>query len=124
MNPGLGAGQVNVFTAAVQWLDSTLLGTVATAVAVIAVASVGFLLMSGRIDLRRGAQVILGCFILFGASSIAAGIMRAAAPDDSVPAIEPPPPPPPVVVPPTSPKRPVRAVPYDPYAGAALPSRP
>lgn len=64
---------------AVGWLQSTLLGTVATVVAVIAVASVGFLMLTGRINWRHGATVILGCFILFGAASIVAGIQTAAA---------------------------------------------
>jgi type IV secretion system protein VirB2 len=67
-----------VIVAAVSWLQGTLLGTVATVVAVIAVASVGFLMLTGRIDWRRGAVVILGCFILFGAASIVAGIQSAA----------------------------------------------
>jgi type IV secretion system protein VirB2 len=64
---------------AVNWLQGTLLGTVATVVAVIAVASVGFLMLTGRINWRHGATVILGCFILFGAASIVAGIRAAAA---------------------------------------------
>jgi type IV secretion system protein VirB2 len=64
---------------AVQWLQGTLLGTVATVVAVIAVASVGFMLLTGRMNWRYGAVVILGCFILFGAASIVGGIQQAAA---------------------------------------------
>ena len=62
---------------AVRWLQGTLLGTVATVVAIIAVASVGFLMLTGRINWRYGATVILGCFILFGAASIVAGIQSA-----------------------------------------------
>lgn len=64
---------------AVQWLQGTLLGTVATVVAVIAVASVGFLMLTGRMNWRYGVTVILGCFILFGATSIVAGIQSTAA---------------------------------------------
>ena len=67
-----------VIVAAVRWLQGTLLGTVATVVAVIAVASVGFLMLTGRINWRYGAVVILGCFILFGAASIVAGIQSTA----------------------------------------------
>lgn len=63
---------------AVRWLQGTLLGTVATVVAVIAVASVGFLMLTGRMNWRYGATVILGCFILFGAASIVAGIQSTA----------------------------------------------
>jgi type IV secretion system protein VirB2 len=60
------------------WLQGTLLGTVATTVAVIAVAVVGFMMLTGRINWRHGAVVILGCFVLFGAASIVAGIRSAA----------------------------------------------
>jgi type IV secretion system protein VirB2 len=112
----------NAFAAAVQWLESTILGTVATAIAVIAVASVGFLLLSGRVDVRRAAQVIFGCFILFGASSIAAGIMRAVNADGSPAEIQAAPLPPPIY-PPAAPQTRPAAAAYDPYAGAALPSR-
>lgn len=66
-----------VLVSAVTWMQDTLLGTVATTVAVIAVAMVGFMMLTGRIDWRRGAIVILGCFILFGAASIVAGIQAA-----------------------------------------------
>lgn len=67
-----------VIVNALQWMQGTLLGTVATVVAVIAIASVGFLMLTGRINWRHGAVVILGCFILFGAASIVAGIQSAA----------------------------------------------
>jgi type IV secretion system protein VirB2 len=63
---------------AVNWLQGTLLGTVATVAAVIAVAAVGFMMLTGRINWRHGAVVILGCFILFGAATIVAGIRSAA----------------------------------------------
>ncbi|MGI8931802.1 MAG: TrbC/VirB2 family protein, partial [Sphingomicrobium sp.] len=42
------AGSVPI-VGAVNWLQGTLLGNVATAVAVIAVAAVGFLMLTGRI---------------------------------------------------------------------------
>lgn len=70
-----GSGAV---VSAIRWLEGTLLGTVATVVAVIAVASVGFLMLTGRINWRYGATVILGCFILFGAASIVGGIQSTA----------------------------------------------
>lgn len=66
-----------VIIGALNWLQGTLLGTVATVAAVIAIASVGFMMLTGRIDWRRGAIVILGCFVLFGAASIVAGIRSA-----------------------------------------------
>lgn len=63
-----------VLISAVSWLQGTLLGTIATVAAVIAVATVGFMMLTGRINWRYGVTVILGCFILFGATSIVAGI--------------------------------------------------
>lgn len=63
---------------AVSWLQDTLLGTVATTIAVIAVAFVGMMMLTGRMNWRHGAVVILGCFILFGAASIVAGIQASA----------------------------------------------
>lgn len=67
-----------VLVAAVRWFQGTLLGTVATVVAIIAVASVGFLMLTGRINWRYGITVIFGCFILFGAAGIVAGIQTTA----------------------------------------------
>jgi hypothetical protein len=114
---------------AVQWLQGTLLGTVATTVAVISVAAVGAMMLSGRVDLRRGGSVILGCFVLLGASSIAGGI-QSVSQGGSGPVVVPPvawqPPPPQgpapwLVAPPQwqQPPQPAR----DPFAGAAVPSR-
>jgi type IV secretion system protein VirB2 len=68
-----------VLVSAVDWLQGTLLGTVATVAAVTAVAAVGFMMLTGRINWRYGVTVVLGCFILFGATSIVAGIHSTAA---------------------------------------------
>lgn len=70
-----GSGPV---LAALQWVQGTLLGNVATAVAVIAVAMVGFMMLTGRLNWRFGATVVLGCFILFGSAAIVSGIRGAA----------------------------------------------
>jgi type IV secretory pathway VirB2 component (pilin) len=70
-----GSGPI---VAALGWLQGTLLGNVATAVAVIAVAMVGFMMLTGRMNWRFGATVIVGCFILFGASAIVSGIQSTA----------------------------------------------
>lgn len=60
------------------WMRDTMLGTVATTVAVMAVAAVGFMMLTGRVNWRFGATVIIGVFIIFGAASIVAGIQGAA----------------------------------------------
>ncbi|MBB6124892.1 TrbC/VirB2 family protein [Sphingobium subterraneum] len=69
-----GSGPI---VAALAWLQGTLLGNVATAVAVMAVAAVGFMMLTGRLNWRFGATVIIGCFILFGAGAIVSGIQSA-----------------------------------------------
>ncbi|HQV02224.1 MULTISPECIES: TrbC/VirB2 family protein [unclassified Novosphingobium] len=102
--------------AAVQWVADLLLGPFSTAIAVIAVAGLGLSLLGGRLPARRGVMIVLGCFILFGAPSIARELMGLAgrdggpyaAPDQSPAA----PIPPPAPLPPQP----------DPYAGAAMPN--
>lgn len=71
-----GSGAIS---GALGWLQGTLMGTVATVAAVIAVAAVGFMTLTGRMNWRHAATVVLGCFILFGASAIVAGIRQTAA---------------------------------------------
>ena len=70
-----GSGPI---VAALTWLQGTLLGNVATAVAVIAVAMVGFMMLTGRMNWRFGATVVIGCFILFGSAAIVSGIQSTA----------------------------------------------
>src|SRR3954470_16877481 len=70
-----GSGAI---TAALTWMEGTLMGTVATVAAVIAIASVGFMMLTWRMNWRYGITVIVGCFILFGAASIVAGIRQTA----------------------------------------------
>ena len=71
-----GSGPI---VSALSWLQGTLLGNVATSVAVIAVAMVGFMMLTGRLNWRVGATVIIGCFILFGSAAIVSGIQSTAA---------------------------------------------
>lgn len=71
-----GSGPI---VSALGWLQATLLGQVATTVAVIAVAMVGFMMLTGRLNWRFGGTVIVGCFILFGAAAIVGGIQTTAA---------------------------------------------
>ena len=109
-----------MLVAAISWLQDLLLGTVATSIAVIAIAAIGFGMLTGRVNIRHGATVILGCFILFGASTIVNGMRYAASGVggyDPPPAIVAAPPPPPRAQPTGVP------APYDPYAGASVPLR-
>lgn len=118
-----GAGE-GVFVSLLAWLQGTLLGSIATTFGVIAIALVGFMMLSGRIDLRRATHAILGCFILFGASTLARGIMKAVSQTSTaseVTAVQPPAAP--LPVPASGQQSPVTA--FDPYAGATVtpPSR-
>jgi type IV secretory pathway VirB2 component (pilin) len=106
----------SVLVAAVAWLQGTLLGTVATTLAIVAIASVGLMMLAGRLAIRRGLTVVAGCFILFGASSIVAGLQSALAAAELAAAPDPPPPATPVLPPPPPANR-------DPYAGASVPPR-
>jgi hypothetical protein len=70
------------------------------------------------VNLRHGVTTILGCFFLFGASSIAAGIQSAAMGAGAQPdSTQPLPPTPAVSLPPPPDPN------YDPYAGASVPRR-
>ncbi|KQN10132.1 hypothetical protein ASE85_04220 [Sphingobium sp. Leaf26] len=98
----------------IQWVEGLMLGSLATIAATLSVAIVGFLLLEGRLDWRRGVRTIVGCFLIFGAPVIAAGLLvpvNAAAPNVSSPTVE-------AEVRPPPPRAPQQ---YDPYAGAALP---
>lgn len=72
--PGANPQGSGPIVAALAWLQGTLMGNVATAVAVMAVAAVGFMMLTGRLNWRFGATVIVGCFVLFGAGAIVTGI--------------------------------------------------
>lgn len=98
---------------AVQWIEDVLLGPVASGLGVIAVAWLGFELLAGRIDWRRGLQVLLGLFVLFGAPTMVRELMGAVRGDEAMPSLPVTtalPPAPPLKAPP----------PADPYAGAAV----
>ena len=60
--------------AALTWVQGTLLGNLATTAAVIAVAVIGYMMLTGRFDWRRGIITLVGIFVIFGAVSIVAGI--------------------------------------------------
>lgn len=100
---------------AVDWLTGLLLGSIGTTIAVLAIATIGLLMMNGRMPRRRAATVIIGCFILFGAGAIANGIVGSLG--------DPGPPPPVVIAEPAY--RPATSKPLsnDPYAGASVPDQ-
>jgi type IV secretion system protein VirB2 len=107
---------VSAIGSATAWISTLIFGPLATALAVIAIAWIGFAMLSGRIDIRRGFSVLLGCFLLFGARGIAEGLSSAAA-SDSI-ATDAGIPPPPVYAKPAPAANAANG--YDPYAGASV----
>jgi type IV secretory pathway VirB2 component (pilin) len=99
---------------AAAWVSGTLTGSVATVVATLAVAFIGFMMLQGRLALRRGLVVVIGCFLIFGARTIVTGLrnLGPAAGDRQQLAVTPIPP---------APKAPPQPLVYDPYAGASVP---
>lgn len=69
------ASSESLLLASVLWVESLLLGSVGTSLAITAVAAIGFATLAGRLSVRRGATVILGCFILFGAPALSIALM-------------------------------------------------
>lgn len=103
---------------AAQWIETTIQGPIATGIAVLAIAAVGLMMLTGRLALRKGLFVTLGCFLMFGAPAIARGLFVSAtslAGNDSPPA-------PLVPIGASPPPAAVQSNPQisDPYAGAAL----
>lgn len=105
-------GSPSRLAAATGWLVDASVGSVAGVVAVIAVAGIGMLLLTGRLAVRRGAFVILGCFLVFGARAVATGLTGGAGSRSGESRSVPDPSPLPTTA--ASPK------PYDPYGGASL----
>lgn len=70
------AGGGTPMVGSAHWIERVMLGEIALGVCVIAVALVGALMLTGRLPLREGGRVILGCFVLLGAPVIAAGFVK------------------------------------------------
>jgi len=102
---------------ATDWAQALLLGAVGTSVAVIAMAGIGFAMLQGRMQVRRGVLTVIGCFTIFSARTIAEALLGttpASSSNDVIIPIAPP-----VYVAPLPPP-----AAYDPYAGASVPVRP
>ncbi|MDE1466111.1 TrbC/VirB2 family protein [Aurantiacibacter sp. D1-12] len=106
-------------TSSIGWITDTLLGQLAVTLCVLAVAFVGFSMLTGRISLRRGAQVVLGCFLLLGSPLIAASMMGMLGPSEASQLG-----PTDTVVYEAQPREPLPEATYNPYANASLGRRP
>ena len=120
--PPPGSGSLS---AASQWAIELVSGQLVTTIAVIAVAILGYEMLSGQISFKSALRVLLGCFILLGSATIARGFMDAsrgnigepvhAAPYVSAPV------PAPAYPPPSAPAR-TTGNPFDPYANRPRPN--
>lgn len=104
----------SALTSAGLWIAHLMSGQLATTVAILGIAALGLAMLAGQIRWRRGVEVILGAFVIVGASNLANGALVPWSTDAieprtpvAFPAVSFPPPPPAV---------------YDPYAGASVPT--
>jgi type IV secretory pathway VirB2 component (pilin) len=112
-------GRSETLGVAVAWIEGMLLGSIALIVATLAVAGLGFMMLTGRIEIRRGMTVIVGAFLLFGSPVIAQAIRSLTVGSGSDPSVRTEPQPP-LTAPEPPPPIPINA---DPYAGASVPVR-
>lgn len=116
LSTGSGANN-SALTGAVHWIESSLTGSAATSIAVIALALSAIAMLQGRVDIGRLGKVALGAFILFGSPFLASELVRSLSARDPVsaqisnarPSISP------------APTVPKNAPVNDPYAGASVP---
>ena len=117
ISPNISVQNDDALAVAVKWVESRLLGSIATSIAILAVATLGAALLWGRSDIRSGGRVVLGAYILFGAPVIVyelnhAPNARETARPDLAPQMS---------SNPAAPAMPRNAPAHDPYAGAAVP---
>lgn len=98
---------------AVDWMTGTLLGSAATGLCIIAIAVVGLMMLSGRLALREGARVVLGCFVLLSAPTLAIALRELASGGEVKAPVE-------IAAPALPPRPPQPTSTYDPYAGASM----
>ena len=98
--------------ASVGWVSDLLFGPVAVTLCVLAVAFVGFVMLTGRMPVRMGLRVVLGCFVLLGAPVIASLLMEVG--QERVVPVAPP------VAASEEPRRELPPVTEDPFSGASF----
>ncbi|MFL0357588.1 TrbC/VirB2 family protein [Erythrobacter sp. GH1-10] len=107
--PASGSG----IGSSVDWLGGALFGEVAVVLCVLAVAFVGFLLLTGRLAVREGARVMMGCILPLGAPLIAMALIENSGRGDVYePRI--------TQIPPPASRQDIEAVEYNPYAQASV----
>lgn len=97
----------------VAWFLQLIVGSVGTALAMLAIAFLSIGMLNGRFEVMKTIRIIVGLFILFGAPAISEGLMMGArngiSHDRARDAVPP------------RPQIPTTVPAFDPYAGAAVP---
>ena len=82
----MSAAQASLFDAPMEpvagnagdWIGGLLGGGLATALCILAIAMLGMLMLGGRLPIRTGLKVVVGCFLLLSASLVAGGLQGVA----------------------------------------------
>lgn len=98
-----------------RWIEGVMLGEIALGLCVIAVAFIGALMLNGRLPLREGGQIVVGCFVLLCAPAIAAGFVERGTGVIGLSGL-----PPTAAAPIESPRPDLPPASFDPIAGASL----
>ena len=98
-----------------RWIEGVMLGEIALGVGGLAVAFIGALMLTGRLPLREGARVVVGCFLMLGAPVIAAGFVGDGSGVNQTSGHQPT-----VIVRAENPRPEMPPANFDPYAGASL----
>jgi len=109
-----GAGVVGPIPNAIDWIAGTLIGSLALTLCVLAVAYVGLLMLTGRLAVRAGLRVVIGCFVLLGAPLIASALVGFGQVQSNMPQ------PVPTTLASEDSRPELPPSDYDPYAGASL----
>ena len=108
-----GSGSLAIEPGA-NWLVALVTGGLAVGLCAIAVAVIGLLTLSGRMPVRDGVRVVVGCFVLLGAPVIATAFVGTGQQIGS------PPPPAEPIRSLAEPRRDLSPSAFDPYAGNSL----
>ena len=113
---------MSVIQSAAEWVVTAISGPITIALMTIAVAFFGLSMLSGQLSVRRGLQLVLGCFVLVGSAEIAGSLTGSMQSRDIAMALPDPRTGETVNLPPLGPELTPAAPngnPFDPYAGGS-----
>lgn len=108
-------GESSAIVAAAAWSRDLVTGSLGGAIAILAIAWLGYAALQGRLPVREGLRIVIGCFILFGAPLIAEAFTALAHGVTGARQVYAAPSPAQISLPAKPPQ-------FDPYAGASVPN--